>query len=161
MRRKLNSLFIILFFILGHIYVHAQQAIITSGGDASGAGGSASYSVGQIVYTTAEGSGGSANQGVQQPYEFFIVGVDNTPEIKLQLSVYPNPATSKVILNIGDLDPDNWTYRLYDNMGKMMKKQPIMEKFTTVPLENQPSGTYFLKILNEFAEIQTFKIVKN
>lgn len=161
MRRKLPHSLIILFFILGHCHLHAQSAIMTTGGDASGAAGSASYSVGQIACTTAEGSNGTSTQGVQQPYEFFIVGVDDTPEMKLQITVFPNPATTKVILNIGNLDPDNWTFQLFDNKGKLLNKQTITGKLTTIPLETQPAGNYLLKILNEFAEIQTFKIVKN
>jgi hypothetical protein len=41
-----------------------------AGGEATGSGGSVSYSVGQVVYTTNTGINGSVAQGVQQPYEF-------------------------------------------------------------------------------------------
>jgi hypothetical protein len=53
--------------------IHAQEAIPAGGGNASGSGGSASYSVGQVVYTTNTGTNGSAAQGVQQPYEISVV----------------------------------------------------------------------------------------
>lgn len=45
----------------------AQQGNVTAGGVATGAGGSASYSIGQLDYLSASGSGGSLNQGLQQP----------------------------------------------------------------------------------------------
>ena len=45
----------------------AQVATVSSGGEATGAGGSLSYSVGQVVYTTNSGSTFISAQGVQQP----------------------------------------------------------------------------------------------
>ncbi len=48
--------------------LHAQQATTAAGGDATGPGGSVAYSVGQVVYTTNSGTGGSVAEGVQQSY---------------------------------------------------------------------------------------------
>ena len=45
---------------------NAQDAIPATGGDATGSGGSASYTVGQIGYTTNTGTNGSVAEGVQQ-----------------------------------------------------------------------------------------------
>ncbi|MGD0341661.1 MAG: hypothetical protein ABSA76_08155, partial [Bacteroidales bacterium] len=55
------------------IAIHAQSTITTSGGNASGSGGSASYTIGQVVYSTITGTNGSSAQGVQQPYEISII----------------------------------------------------------------------------------------
>lgn len=43
---------------------HAQESIHTSGGDASGSGGSAAYSVGQVFYTSNTGSNGNNSIGL-------------------------------------------------------------------------------------------------
>ena len=51
------------------IELQAQEIPIASGAVATGIGGSSSYTVGQVVYTTNTGSNGSVAQGVQQPYE--------------------------------------------------------------------------------------------
>jgi hypothetical protein len=45
----------------------AQQGVVTAGGVAGGAGGSASYSIGQVDYLSVTGTGGSLIQGLQQP----------------------------------------------------------------------------------------------
>ena len=50
-----NILYTIILLSISPIY--AQQTIPASGGDAAGSGGSFSYSVGQLVYTTNLGSG--------------------------------------------------------------------------------------------------------
>ena len=84
---KLSAL---LFLVLQLTGLHAQEAIITSGGDASGSTGSVSYTIGQVVYTTNTGTNGSAAQGVQQPYEISVVtGLEEAKGINLDFSVYP------------------------------------------------------------------------
>ncbi|MCB0649678.1 MAG: hypothetical protein KDC85_00225 [Saprospiraceae bacterium] len=55
--------FFILCFFGG---LQSQQSLHhATGGDASGSGGSVSYTVGHPVYTTHDGAGGSVAQGVQ------------------------------------------------------------------------------------------------
>jgi hypothetical protein len=139
----------------------AQKDVMAAGGNATGSGGSASYSVGQVVYTTATGTNGSANQGVQQPYEIFVVGVDKNPGINLQVTVYPNPASVQVTLNIGSLDPENLVYLLYDLQGKKLESQNIRSELTVIPVANLLPGTYILKVLDSQSLLRTFKIIKN
>lgn len=45
----------------------AQQNIVPAGGEASGTGGSVSFSIGQLDAFTVTGSGGSVQHGLQQP----------------------------------------------------------------------------------------------
>lgn len=65
---KLNILILFLF----SLSLQAQEVILTSGGNASGSGGTVSYSIGQTFYTTYTGANGSASHGVQHPYETLI-----------------------------------------------------------------------------------------
>ncbi|HRH68316.1 MAG TPA: hypothetical protein PLB89_02300 [Flavobacteriales bacterium] len=50
--------------LIGHTSI-AQRNTVSAGGEAMGSGGTVSFSVGQLDYITASGSGGSAQQGVQ------------------------------------------------------------------------------------------------
>jgi len=54
----------------------AQTAIPAAGGNATGSGGTVSYSVGQLTYNTYQGSVGTVSEGVQQPYEILTIGFD-------------------------------------------------------------------------------------
>jgi hypothetical protein len=69
MKFKELKLSAILLFGLGLTGLKAQESINAAGGNTTGSGGSASYSVGQVVYTTNTGTNGSVAQGVQQAYE--------------------------------------------------------------------------------------------
>ncbi len=63
------KIFIIAFAlsIIG-LAANAQQAVTPAGGDAVGAGGSMSFTVGQIDFVTGSSAAGAMAQGVQQPY---------------------------------------------------------------------------------------------
>lgn len=52
--------------LIGHASI-AQQNTVAAGGEATGTGGTVSFSVGQLDAFTATGSGGTAQHGVQQP----------------------------------------------------------------------------------------------
>jgi len=146
--------------LLGLGGLYAQESPTAAGGEASGSGGTASYSVGQTVYTTITGMAGhSLAQGVQQPYEISTtVGVDETA-VNLELSVHPNPTDSYLSLQI-DSEANNLSYRLYDVQGNVIEAQEINNKTTNISLEGQPAATYFLSVVKENQVIKTFKIIK-
>ncbi|MFT7299094.1 MAG: hypothetical protein ACI9WO_001916 [Sphingobacteriales bacterium] len=55
----------IAFLFLGLGGLQAQETVPATGGEATGNGGSSSYTVGQVVYTTNTGTNGSVAQGSQ------------------------------------------------------------------------------------------------
>lgn len=67
--KKLKSGAVLLLWF-GMFGLQAQQVVTTSGGNASGSGGSVSYTIGQIVYTTNTNSNGSVAKGVQNHIRF-------------------------------------------------------------------------------------------
>ena len=55
-------------------FAQAQESVNSTGGNATGSGGTVAYSVGQVVYTANTGSSGNVEQGVQHAYEILVVG---------------------------------------------------------------------------------------
>ena len=153
---------IILFLGFGMTNLHAQQDVLTTGGDASGLGGSVSYSIGQVFYTTNTALGGSAAQGVQQPFEIFIITeIEQINEIVLKCSVYPNPVVESLILNIESEHVSTFSYQLYDMNGMLMKNAKVSTSETQISMQNFIPASYFLKICDGKQEIKSFKIIKN
>ncbi|MEO7976543.1 T9SS type A sorting domain-containing protein [Flavobacterium sp.] len=140
--------------------VNAQEAVATTGGDASGTNGNVSYTVGQVVYTTNTGTNGSMAQGVQQPYEIqTVLGLDNF-NINLQMGVYPNPTSNWLVLEIKNSVIENVNYQLFDLNGRLILNEKINSETTTINLEQFPSAVYLLKVLENNKEVKTFKIIK-
>ena len=71
---KTNQKLLILSFVLCFLSTKtfAQTSINTSGGSAIGAGGSLTFSVGQLVYTRNADATRSVAQGVQQPFNVLL-----------------------------------------------------------------------------------------
>lgn len=139
---------------------YAQQATTASGGEAIGSGGSASFSIGQIVYTTHIGNNESVAQGVQQPYEISISTGLNETGINLSLIAYPNPTTSDLILQVDNYDKD-LSYQLFDIGGKLIESKQIKANTSTIAMNELAAATYFLKVSQNNNEIKSFKILKN
>ena len=160
MKQKKIQFTVLLLLCLGITALHGQQSSNASGGDAAGAGGSASYSVGQVAYTSVSGTTGTSNQGVQQPYEFFVVGVDNYPAITLSLSVFPNPTQDEINLKVENGDFTGLNFTLYDLSGKAIMSEEVSSVLTVVPMQKLASATYLLRVNNAQNELKTFKIIK-
>jgi hypothetical protein len=142
--------------------VQGQSAIPSTGGNATGTGGSVSYSVGQVVYTTNTGSNGSVSQGVQQPYEISVVtGIEEALGISLELLVYPVPATDFVKLKIKNYEVENLRYHLYDNNGSLLQDNKVESSETSIIINNLVPAIYFLKVTDNKKVVKTFKIIKN
>jgi hypothetical protein len=157
----MKKLKLLLFLLFVFAKSNAQQNVVVSGANASGSGGSASYSIGQIDYATATGTGGTATLGVQQPFEIVTLSGQEFTEILLQLMVYPNPTSSLVNLKIDNFNLENLSYQLIDLNGREILNKKITESETQIQLENYPSAIYLLNVNQENKTIKTFKIFKN
>ncbi|HEY5591668.1 MAG TPA: T9SS type A sorting domain-containing protein [Paludibacter sp.] len=156
---KLGTVFL---FVIGLAVLQAQNTIPAAGGNATGAGGTVSYSIGQIVYTTNTGTNGKIYQGVQQPFEISVVtGIEEALDISLEMVVYPNPAMDYINLIIGNYEIENLKYQLYDINGSMLQNNIVEGIETNIIMNNYTSGTYFLKVTDGNRVIKTFKIIKN
>jgi hypothetical protein len=69
MKKILSTLILLTAAMIG---AKAQQGAVSAGGEASGPGGSVSYSIGQTDYITKSSSGHFISDGLQQPYEISI-----------------------------------------------------------------------------------------
>lgn len=139
----------------------AQQATVTSGGDATGSNGTSSYSIGQVAYLNVTGTNGSINQGVQQPFEIFTLGDDEFPEIQLVMSVYPNPTASFVTLTLQNYSLENVRFELFDLNGRLIQSHSITTLETQIVMEHLASAVYLLNVMEHNKVLKTFKIIKN
>ena len=140
--------------------IHSQNNTVASGGDVTGAGGTVSYSIGQIDYINSTSGSGTITQGVQQPYEIYSMGIAELG-INIAASVYPNPSANFILLSLSTDNFSNMAYALYNIEGKLLVQQIIMSKQTSISLFEHATGTYILKVLINNQETKIFKIIKN
>ena len=162
MKHKRLMLCTTFLLMIGLTWMQAQEALPATGGDATGSGGSVSYTIGQVFYITNTGTGGTITQGVQQPYEISTIGIEEPEEISLAYNckVYPNPTPDIIVLSVEDYALENLSLLLYDMQGKTLQNRKVSGTETNISMADYAASTYFLKVIDNSKEIKTFKIVK-
>jgi hypothetical protein len=162
MTHKKLKLSAILLLGLGLTGLQAQTSINATGGNASGSGGSVSYSVGQVVYTTHTGTNGSVAEGVQKPFEISVVtGLEEAKGINLSVTAYPNPTTDFLQLKVESEKLKDLSYQLYDMTGKLLQNKKLTGTETQIDMSSYVPATYFVRVIAESKSIKEFKIIKN
>ena len=145
--------------VLAVMSAQAQSAIVPTGGTASGNGGTVTYTVGQIAVQTNSDGTTSISEGVQQPFEISVVGVDEHPDITLTAKLYPNPTLSTC-----NLQCESWQkldeVRIYDANGKYLFRKKIEGSLTEMDFSSYAPGTYFVNVYSDKQTLKTFKVVK-
>ncbi|HNW99348.1 MAG TPA: T9SS type A sorting domain-containing protein [Bacteroidales bacterium] len=162
MHHKRLKLCVVLLLGFGLIGIQAQESINTIGGNAFGSGGSVSYSIGQVVYTSNTGINGSVAQGIQQPYEISVVTtIEEANSMTLSVTAYPNPTADFLQLKVETEKLKDLSFQLFDMNGKLLQNEKITGDQTSIVMSNLEPATYFVKVIQENKEVKTFKIIKN
>jgi hypothetical protein len=139
----------------------AQESVNSIGGVDVGTGGTVSFSVGQMVYTTDSTEAGSVVQGIQRPYRITTTDIkklDNT----LSFKAYPNPSSDDLFLEMNTFRNEKLNYQLYDMQGKLIMTNPIEIPKTQINMRALAVGAYVIHIYNtNNRPIQTIQIIKD
>ncbi|MCW3086554.1 MAG: hypothetical protein JWP12_3920 [Bacteroidetes bacterium] len=158
---KTKTILFFSLFLFAVTALKAQTGTVAAGGNATGPGGSVSYSIGQTDYITESGKPGTVSQGLQQPYEIQVMTGIGVTGINLSATVYPNPTTDVVTLSVQDLSVANMSYAVYDIQGKLIMHDKLSGSSTVISFEGLSKSGYFIKVLSNNSEVKTFKIIKN
>jgi hypothetical protein len=162
MRNKKFTFCAIILFTIALTGLNAQETITATGGNASGSGGSASYTAGQVVYYTYTGASGSVAEGVQQPFEIStITSIKDSEGINLFIKAYPNPVNEALTLQVDESDISNLYFQMFDMHGSLIQNERITNRLTSIYMSNLAPATYIIKIVEGNTEIKSFKIIKN
>lgn len=159
-KQLLQTVPLLLIGLSTSIGVNAQQNTVTTGGVASGSGGTVTYSIGQVAYQSSNGSNGNVNEGVQQPFEIYSLGI-NESIFQFNLTAFPNPTTNFINLNVSNFSGENLSFQLVDLNGKIIQKKQITTNETEISMSELPSANYFIYLFLNEQKVQSFKIIKN
>jgi hypothetical protein len=155
-----TNIFYLFFFSTSFSFV-AQNTILSLGGEVVGSGGVISHSIGQIFIENYVNQSGNVHLGIQQSYEITTLGLVSS-EINVRLSIFPNPVSDYLIIEIPHLEILGLTYSIYDSQGKIIIMGTIQTDITQVSLSDLHPATYVLCIKNkELNVLQSFRLIKN
>ena len=87
----------------------------------------------------------------------------NTEDILLpnaQLSIYPNPATNLLNVNISNAKFKNSSVTIYNVSGQQLMNSNMIGTNTALNIEDLSNGVYFINVSNEIGFNKTVKFVK-
>ena len=156
----MQKTFIIIPFFVATNFAQAQESVNSIGGVDAGTGGTVSFSVGQMVYTTDSKEAGAVVQGIQRPYRITTTDIkklDNT----LSFKAYPNPSSDDLFLEMNAFRNEKLVYQLYDIQGKLIMSNPIEIPKTQINMRDLAVGAYVIHIYDSKNQaIQTIQIIK-
>lgn len=154
-----KSAALVSFFVLFSYIAKSQQSNNTAGGVVTGNGGTVAYSIGQVVFTSITSGAGIITQGVHHAYEIYTVGIKHAA-LNISLTVFPNPVTENLTLQISDYNNEKMSYLLYDMHGKLVFKGQIIAQQTQINMYSLAAASYSLAVLSEGQKVKNFQIIK-
>lgn len=139
--------------------VNGQDAVVSSGGTASGNGVSVSYTVGQLLYTADSTQSGSVLKGVQQPYEIYTVGSASL-DYSFKLNVFPNPTSDLLTLEFDATMLRQIEVAVVDMNGKILRYEQLTSDQKSIDVKDLASASYLYQVFSQGQLLQTFQIVK-
>ncbi|WP_020568762.1 T9SS type A sorting domain-containing protein [Neolewinella persica] len=91
-------------------------------------------------------------------YELLSTSVWSSPEINLDITVFPNPTADLVNLR-GDWKHDD-QLRVTDLLGRHLVERVLPLERAEVSLATYPSGTYFFTILREGRPLKSLRVIR-
>lgn len=153
MRLRILPLVLIL---VGGAQIHGQQAVVPAGGEATGSGGTVSWTLGQVDYEASQSSGGNVQRGVQQPYEWLVMSADEAA--RPTVSVWPNPTADQVRLEWNEPLPAGARFLVSSSTGALIDEGPVTGTTLTIQLERQASGQYVVRIMSRDRILNTLTL---
>ena len=155
----LTPTIILLFIFYNGFSIFAQSNVISSGGEISGLGGNSSFSLGQIFYITKQNATEIVSEGLQQPLDLYLV--TDVTDVKLSISVFPNPSTYCLYISINEELKNHFSYKFMSIDGHLLFENVITKNLTIIDVKDLSPKAYLLIISRENKQIKVYKIIKH
>lgn len=140
---------------------YAQETTLSTGADYSNSNGSISFSIGQTTFNSNENNSGLESQGIQQPFEIYLITNSIKDQSTYDISLYPNPTSDQIFLETKNSQNQIIQIQLYNTEGKLILNNEINNEKAKIDFTNYTSGQYLMKIKNSNNKTQSFNIIKN
>jgi hypothetical protein len=89
-----------------------------------------------------------------------VTAIEDTDDITLGYSVYPNPTEGIIRLVIKSFNEGDFRFQLYNLNGTVLQDKEVTDEETEISMESHKSAVYFLRVIRDNNEVKVFKIVK-
>jgi len=140
-----------------------QNVLATSGGIATGTGGSVEWTLGELVIGAFESDNNQVTQGFHQTYllKNLLADLGDTPLTKTKVAIFPNPTADIINITIAETTSKRKKIELIDMSGRRILSRLEFGNHIEIDLNTTPQGIYYLRISDASGlPIGRFKVVK-
>ncbi len=122
------------------------------------------YSCGEVATLTLVHSDVVLTQGFKQPFSGILFTTVTEAVSAIRVSMYPNPATDHVNINIRDPLTSTANIRMLEAGGRLVREasvtaSPGSEIHFRIPVYDLTPGIYFLQISTEGKKVENLKLI--
>ncbi len=160
--KKIKQLcFLVTCFLCSIVPSNAQSNVLSAGSDATSNKGSSAYSIGQSFYSLKTSGSATVTEGVQQVFEISVItGIEDNLLHDIDITLYPNPTTNFITLEVKDLKQEVLNYQIWDMAGNLLSSRAISSQMTMINLEFLPIAHYILSVRDQNNSFKSFIIIK-
>ncbi|MBD3638244.1 MAG: T9SS type A sorting domain-containing protein [Crocinitomicaceae bacterium] len=139
---------------------HSQEVLGSIGATYVNSSLDISCTLGEVIIETYNGSQVDLTQGFHQP-EITVDDSGIKPTSNLVISVYPNPTTNHVFVNVENFQ--GIRYQLFGMDGKLISEASLQANSTLIDLSSLERGIYVISISSEVnqANFESYKLIKH
>jgi hypothetical protein len=137
----------------------SQEVIAVSGDNYQNSDASLNWTIGEIATETINNADNTLTQGFQQGY-ISVTSISEVPGSNISITVFPNPASSFVIIKLSNEIPEGLQFALYTLDGQELLKRDIKTSEEVIDLQNLDPSVYLLKVFNALNVFNVSEIVK-
>ena len=155
--KAINCILIAIF--LSASTIQAQEVIATAGSHGETTSGSLSWTIGEPLIETITDGTKTLTQGFHQS-KLTVTAINDLKVSPIELSVYPNPTSSFISIELKTDKQKDLLLSLFDLNGRIILRKKMTESRETIKMQKYKPATYILKVSEGNKEIQTYQIVK-
>ncbi|MFT6333593.1 MAG: choice-of-anchor B domain-containing protein [Saprospiraceae bacterium] len=87
------------------------------------------------------------------------VGIDEVLDIAYSIS--PNPVSDQITIDIPNDNLSNLSIEMYNNQGRVILSQKVINKNSQIDISSFPSGKYMTRLFTEMGYSKTISFIKN
>ncbi|MGM0626287.1 MAG: T9SS type A sorting domain-containing protein [Bacteroidota bacterium] len=148
---------VILLFMTAQSQEISRSVESTAGGSYASGGKSMEFVIGEPVTANYANGGYMISQGFIQG-NLIITSVE--PESFVDIQVWPNPVGTNLFVKYDSDELQNPELVIYDNNGRVLKKQRPVSDRVTIDFSAYPSGAYILEIAEGTERVKTIQLIK-
>lgn len=137
----------------------SQAVVATTGGEGKAGNTTVSYTVGEPIASTIQNDSAVLTQGFHQPT--YVTTAIKEAFLPGTITVFPNPTTAMLQVELKEMDLDNLVLVLHDAKGSSIAGAAPKANFWQTDLSGLAGGAYWLTVTDtKTNQSSVFKILK-